>query len=121
MSEVTYGIALGVGIPFIIIVVIVLRAWLCPNCLRAEQKKLGLYHVKNNYEKIIKKELSPKAFEDFKRGKLTQVVYNEIKHIYSQKKQVDNYIVYASKHKHEYMLMFLRDPKSHPMPVSTNV
>lgn len=121
MSDATYGIAIGLGIPFIILVVIILRGWLFPDCCRAEQKKLGLYHVRNNYEQKIKKELSPKAFDDFKRGKLTQIVYNEIKHIYSQKRQVDNYIVYASKHKHEYMLIFLRDPKSYPMPVSTNV
>jgi hypothetical protein len=121
MSDVTYGITIGIGIPFIIIVVIILRGLLCPMCLRAEHKKLGLYNVSKNSEKTIQKELSPKAFEDFKKGKLTQIVYNEINYIYSQKKYLDDYIVFASKHKHDFMLVFLRDPKSYPMAVSTNV
>lgn len=121
MSDATYGIVFGVGVPFVLIVAVILRGWCCPNFLRAEHKKLGLYNVSKNSEKAIQKELSPQAFNDFKRGKLTAQVYKEIQHIYSQKRYLDDYIVFASKHKHEYMLIFLRDPKSYPMPVSQNV
>ena len=121
MSDITYGITLGLGIPFIIIALVVIRGWCCPNFLRAEHKKLGLYNVSKNSERAIQKELSSKAFQDFKQGKLTACVYNEIKHIYNNKKYVDDYIVYASKHKHEYMLVFLRDPNNYPVAVSTQV
>lgn len=117
MNDAVYGIMLGIGIPYSILVFIVLRNWFCPNCLRANSPR----RFSKNPEKAIRKELSPTAFHDFKRGMLTTQVYKEIMYIYNQKKSLNDYIVVASKYKYEHILLFLSDPTTYPMPIHVHV
>ena len=117
MSDAVYGIMLGIGIPYSILVIILLRNWFCPNCLRANNP----HRASKNPEKAIRKELSPTAFHDFKRGMLTTQVYKEIMYIYNQKKPLNNYIIIASKYKYEHILLFLSDPTTYPMPIHVHV
>lgn len=111
MNEMLIGILCGIGIPYIIIMILVLRYWCCPTACICRS---------NNKATNIKMELSPKAYADFMRGNLTTQLYKEIMHLYSLKDNLNAYIRISEHNNHKYMSEFLKNPTQHPYVVLIN-
>ncbi len=109
MSEVTIGIAVGLGVPYAICVGVILREWFCPP-LPALAPVLPTI----NPVAVIKKEISAEAWADYSAGKLTARVYREIRQIYYKKGHLSEYVAYSESKKHALMLTFLTDPSRYP-------
>jgi hypothetical protein len=111
MNNVIIGIICGIGIPYILIIILVLRHWCCPNACRRRVR---------GGEDIIKSELTAIAYSDFIRGNLTTQLYREIMHLYSLKGNMDTYIHVSERKNHKYMVEFLKNPSHHPFLVLIN-
>jgi len=107
MNEMALGIILGLGIPYIIIMIIVLRKCFCPTCCSCSQKYDDL--------SLIRIELSSEAYADFMSGRLTSKLHGEITHLYALKGDISAYMRIAKKLKHAYLAEFLEDPMRHPL------
>lgn len=114
MSEVTIGIAVGLGVPYAICVGVILREWFCPPL--AQQQAPVLPTI--NPVALIKKEISAEAWADYAVGKLTARVYREIRQIYYKKGHLSEYVAYSESKKHALMLTFLTDPSRYPAIVA---
>lgn len=111
MNEMLIGILCGIGIPYIIIMVIVLRYWCCPTaCICRAKRKQPNSTI----------ELSPAAYRDFMRGNVTTQLYKEIMHLYSIKDNLNAYIRISERNNHKYMTEFLKNPTQHPHIVLIN-
>ena len=106
MEDLTLGLILGLGIPYLIIMTIVLRNCFCPRACT----------FKNiDAETIVRMELSPEAYNDFMKGRMTSKLRQEITHLYALKGDLAAYVHIAGHLKHAYMLEFLKDPTRHPL------
>ena len=108
MNDLTLGIVLGLGIPYIIVMGIVLRRCFCPKACSCCCRDL-------DSESIVRMELSPEAYNDFMKGLMTSKLRNEITHLYALKGDLHAYLQIANRHKHTYMMEFLKDPTRHPV------
>ena len=113
MSEVTIGIAVGLGVPYAICVGVILREWFCPPLPVLAPVLPTIDPVA-----VIKKEISTEAWIDYSAGKLTSRVYREIRQVYYKKGHLSEYISYSESKKHAHMLTFLTDPSRYPAIVA---
>jgi hypothetical protein len=63
-------------------------------------------------------ELSPEAYIDFMKGRVTSKLHGEIIHLYAHKNNLNSYIQMARYLKHNYLLEFLKDPTRHPLVIN---
>ncbi len=110
MNELALGIILGLGIPYLVFMVILLRRCFCPNCWNCiTQKREDI--------DLVRLELTADAYSDFMSGRLTTQLHREITHLYALKGDLSAYTRIATKLKHAYLAEFLKDPTRHPVIV----
>lgn len=107
MDDLTIALIVSFGGLFMVGVFVVLRLWLCPRlCMR-----------NRNIEGMMRLELTPKAYEDFMKGRLTINLHREITHLYAVKGDLSTYKQVARRLGHTYLTEFLKDPTRHPMVI----
>ena len=110
MDDLTIGLIVSFGGLFMVGVIVVLRAMICPRlCTRWIRDRDG--------EGVMRLELSPKSHEDFMKGRLTMNLHREITHLYALKGDLSTYKQVARRLGHTYICEFLKDPTRHPMVI----
>jgi hypothetical protein len=110
MNELTAGIIIGLGIPYLIIMGILARRCCCPTCCRCMTQK-------QDDMELARVELTFEAYNDFLHGRLTAKLYSEITHLYALKGDLSAYKRIAKNRRHVYLSEFLNDPTRHPFVV----
>ena len=110
MNDMALGIILGLGIPYLVLMTIVLRRCFCPNCWNCISQK-------QDDMSLIRLELSAEAYSEFMSGRLTSKLHGEITHLYALKGDLSAYKRIAKKLKHAYLAEFLEDPTRHPLVI----
>ncbi len=117
MNDLVIGIILGLGLPYLAIMAIVLRRCFCPTACG----KGGWMCRNHDAESLVRLELSPQAYEDFIRGRMTVKLHHEISHLYALKGDLSAYTHVAQRLKHAYLIEFLKDPARHPTVLHAQV
>ncbi len=114
INSTAIGIGLGLGIPWFICILYILRQWLCPDCCIIRKTTYVIPPVKT----IVKDTLSKDCYMDFLQGKMSIALRNEMIGIHSkQQTKIKDFIEFAKEINKPRLIPFIKDPIHYPMSI----
>lgn len=116
------GISLGLGIPYTICMIYLIRKFACPDCCKRKRNNNEIQQTPNpiktkrNYKLKVKEGLSSEAYIDFLQGKISIHLRNELINLKHKKSgELTEFIEFAKEIDKPHLVNLIKDPIGYPI------